>query len=65
MRMPVFLFDFSRSGSFDVIPRKSLILEETFLMVGGKILLKDKASSSSPPESQLCEPEKVKPRVYR
>lgn len=41
--MPVFLVDFSRSGSFDIIPRESLISEETFLTVGGKTLLKDKA----------------------
>lgn len=61
---PVFLFDFSRSGSFDIISRESLISEETFITVGGKTLLKDKASSSSSPESQLCEPEKLKPRVY-
>lgn len=64
LTMPVFLVDFSRSRSFDIIPRESLISEENFRTVGGKTLLKGKTSSSSPPDSKLCEPEKLKPRVY-
>lgn len=65
LTMLVFLVDFSRSRSFDITPRESPISKENFCMVGGKTLLKGKASSSSPSESKLCEPEKLKPRVYR
>ena len=39
--MPVFLVDFSRSGSFDVVPRESLTLGENFQTVQGKTLVED------------------------
>lgn len=41
LAMPVFLVDFTRSGSFDIVPRESLTSGENFQTVRGKTLVEE------------------------